>query len=108
MVYGLWSMVYGLWYLESLIFFMLVLKTAQESFALCLADFQLGFVAKSSSSEEEIVAALNATTGLAHDIDDFSKTMIETGQQLFAQLEHFRADKLGYLKERKKDYDRQT
>ena len=114
------------------------LRTAQNSFSLCLKDFQLGFVGDTNDEESDIgwwrrflwkfvftlciyiyiqimqfcltfqVDTLESTYGLFQDIKEFSNKMINTGRTLMNQLENFRKDKFDTFKEKKKDYEKQT
>ena len=85
-----------------------VLRNAQDSFAVYLKDFQLGFVGDKNEQESDIVDTLDNTYNLVQDIKEFSNKMINAGHALYRQLDNFRKDKLDNLKEKKKEYDRQT
>lgn len=84
------------------------LRNAQDSFSVCLKDFQLGFVGDTNDEESDIVETLDCTYNLFQDIKEFSNKMINTGHLLIKQLESFRKDKFETFKDKKKDYDRQT
>lgn len=84
------------------------LKNAQDTFSVCLKEFQIGFVGDTNEEESDIVDTLDSTYFLVQDIKDFSTKMIDTGNSLFKQLDHFRKEKINQFKERKKEYERQT
>ena len=84
------------------------LKNAQDSFSVCLRDFQLGFVGDTNEEEADIVDTLDCTYTLFQDINEFSTNMINTGHTLIKQLEAFRKEKIDTFKEKKKEYERQT
>ncbi len=51
------------------------LRNAQDSFSLCLKDFQLGFVGDTNEEESDIVETLDCTYNLFQDIKEFSNKM---------------------------------
>lgn len=84
------------------------LRNAQDAFSVCLKEFHIGFVGDTNEEESDIVDTLECTYTLFQDVKEFSTKMINTGHMLIKQLDSFRKDRLEQLKEKKKEYERQT
>jgi hypothetical protein len=84
-------------------------RNAQDSFSVCLRDFQLGFIMGNTSDEEsEIVESLDWIFYLFQDIKDYSSSMITAGHNVIKELDGFRKQRLEQFKEKKKEYEKQT
>lgn len=103
------------------------LRNAQDSFSVCLRDFQIGFTGPADDQESDVVDSLDFVFFLFQDIKEFSNSMINAGHNVIKVLDSFRKNKLdtfnvrGFcysrcrsmlnidcFKEKKKDYERQT